>query len=99
MSAIPSVVYVDIDDTLVRTAGTKRIPMPHVVAAVRSLAAEGGSLFAWSSGGADYARQVVTELGIEDVFVGFLPKPTLMIDDQDPSEWSYLTVAHPNEFA
>lgn len=97
MSERTSVVYVDVDDTLVRSAGTKRIPMPRVIAAVKDLAAGGSSLFAWSSGGADYARQVAVELGIEHIFSGFLPKPTLMIDDQEPSEWRYLTVSHPNE--
>jgi len=97
MSNSQSVVYVDIDDTLVRSAGTKRIPIPRVISAVKDYAADGGVLFAWSSGGAEYARQVAIELGIEKLFQGFLPKPTLMIDDQEPSEWVYLTVQHPNE--
>ena len=92
------IVYVDVDDTLVRSVGAKRIPMPHVVAAVKALAADGASLFAWSSGGAAYAKEVAEELGIDDLFSTFLPKPTLMIDDQSPSEWRYLTVSHPNEF-
>ncbi len=99
MSERPSVVYVDVDDTLVRSAGAKRIPIPPVIAAVKEMAASGSLLFAWSSGGADYAKQVAAELGIEGIFSGFLPKPTLMIDDQDPSEWRYLTVSHPSELA
>ena len=98
MSERASVVYVDVDDTLVRSAGARRIPVPSVIDAVKEMAANGSLLFAWSSGGADYARQVATELGIEDIFSGFLPKPTMMIDDQNPSEWRYLTVSHPNEF-
>jgi hypothetical protein len=32
-----TVVYVDVDDTLVRTVGTKRIPMSEVVEHVRAL--------------------------------------------------------------
>ncbi|MDJ0941679.1 MAG: hypothetical protein QNJ00_18080 [Woeseiaceae bacterium] len=99
MNANASIVYVDIDDTLVRSAGSKRIPIPHVVAAVEQMAAEGSSMFAWSSAGVGYAREVAAELGIEAIFAAFLPKPTLMIDDQEPSEWRYLTVSHPNELA
>ena len=97
MSDSNSTVFVDIDDTLIRTVGTKRIPIPHVVKKVRELADSGSKLYAWSSGGADYAREVTSELGIRSCFVGFLPKPKLMIDDQPPSEWRYLRVAHPNE--
>ena len=35
------VVFVDVDDTLVRSAGTKRIPMPRTVARVKQLHAQG----------------------------------------------------------
>ena len=97
MSEKACVVFVDIDDTLIRTVGRKRIPLPHVVAKVRDLAAEDTVLFAWSSGGAECARDVVSELGIAPHFNGFLPKPNLMLDDQTPSEWRYLKVMHPNE--
>jgi phosphoglycolate phosphatase-like HAD superfamily hydrolase len=64
----PHVVFVDVDDTLIRSVGTKRIPMPGVVAAVRQLKANGASLYLWSSGGADYARSSADELGITDCF-------------------------------
>ena len=97
MSEIERVAFVDIDDTLIRTVGTKRMPLPHVVNRVRELAAEGTVLFAWSSGGAEYAKEVATELEIATHFAGFLPKPTLMLDDQSPSEWRYFKVQHPNE--
>jgi predicted HAD superfamily phosphohydrolase YqeG len=80
-------VYVDVDDTLVRWAGTKRIRIPRVIERIRSLHAEGASLYLWSSGGADYARSVATDLGIETCFAGFLPKPTLIIDDQAVQDW------------
>ncbi len=83
------VIFVDVDDTLVRSVGTKRIPMPHVIAQVRALAAQGQSLFLWSSGGAEYARASAVELGIEDCFVGFLPKPDVYIDDQAVEDWRY----------
>jgi hypothetical protein len=35
------VVYIDVDDTLVRWVSTKRIPIPRVIDRVRSLHAEG----------------------------------------------------------
>ena len=37
----PLIVYVDVDDTLIRTVGTKRIPMADVVQHVRTLFADG----------------------------------------------------------
>lgn len=91
----PHVVYVDVDDTLVRSVGSKRIPMPSVVEEVRKLSAAGALLYLWSSGGADYARTSAVELGIETCFVAFLPKPDVMIDDQPPSEWRRLRHVYP----
>jgi hypothetical protein len=46
------VVFVDVDDTLVRSVGTKRIPIPAVIAWVRRQAATDAVLYCWSSGGA-----------------------------------------------
>lgn len=94
-----NVVFVDVDDTLIRSVGTKRIPMPNVVAHVRHLASIGSLLFCWSSGGADYARDVARELDIEECFSQFLPKPNVMIDDQAPSDWRYLAILHPTELS
>ena len=81
------VIFVDVDDTLVRSVGTKRIPMPQVIAAVRGLAAQGARLYLWSTGGAAYARSTAVELGLCDCFVDFLPKPDVYIDDQTVQEW------------
>lgn len=89
------VVYVDVDDTLVRQTGSKRIPMVAVVEHVRQLHAAGSTLFCWSAGGADYARRTANELGLEGVFTAFLPKPHVLIDDQPPSEWPNCIVAVP----
>jgi cation transport ATPase len=91
----PHVVFVDVDDTLIRSMGTKRIPMPGVVAAVRLLKANGATLYLWSSGGADYARSSADELGITDCFVGFLPKPHVMIDDQPIHQWHTFQHVYP----
>ncbi len=95
----PLIIYVDVDDTLVRSVGTKRIPMPAVVTKVKALAAEGAVLYAWSSGGAEYARESAQELGIVQCFVMFLPKPHVVIDDQEPSEWRRFLHVYPTDAA
>jgi cation transport ATPase len=89
------IVYVDVDDTLVRSVGCKRIPMPRVVERVRHLHESGATLYLWSSGGADYARASAEELGIHELFKAFLPKPTLIIDDQPVSDWRYCDHSFP----
>uniref|UniRef100_UPI0033405B9E DUF705 domain-containing protein n=1 Tax=Castellaniella defragrans TaxID=75697 RepID=UPI0033405B9E len=81
------IIYFDIDDTLVRSVGATRIPMPRVIENVQRLKAEGALLFLWSSGGADYCKTTAIELGIESCFEGFLPKPTVYVDDQPVSDW------------
>src|SRR5687768_12930092 len=93
----PKVIFVDVDDTLIRTVGTKRIPIPSTIARVRALKETGYQLFLWSSGGADYARATALELDIEACFEGFLPKPSLYIDDQPVSEWRYCIHRYPNQ--
>jgi hydroxymethylpyrimidine pyrophosphatase-like HAD family hydrolase len=83
------IVYVDVDDTLVRSVGAKRIPMPSVIERVRVLHAQGAKLYLWSSGGEQYARSSAIELGIAELFVAFLPKPTAYVDDQPVHEWRF----------
>lgn len=89
------VVYVDVDDTLVRSAGTKRIPMPRTIERVRALHADGHEFYLRSTGGAEYARESAVELGIEGLFRGFLQKPKLYIDDQEFGEWRGLVYERP----
>lgn len=89
------IVYVDVDETLVRNYGKSRIPIPAVIRHVRKLFAEGAELYCWSSGGAEYARESAHELGIEGCFTAFLPKPQIMIDDQPVSDWRRLIYIHP----
>ena len=83
------VIFVDVDDTLVRSVGTKRIPMPSVIAGIKKLKAEGALLYLWSSGGAIYCRETALEFGIEELFEAFLPKPTVYIDDQAVQDWRF----------
>ena len=89
------VIYVDVDDTLVRSVGLKRIPMPGVVEQVRRLKSEGCTIFLWSSGGADYCRQTAVELQIESCISGYLPKPHVYIDDQPVHEWRFCVHTYP----
>jgi hypothetical protein len=90
------VVFVDVDDTLIRSVGTKRIPVGSAVAHVRELHRRGAVLYCWSTGGADYARASAEEVGLADSFVGFLPKPNVLIDDQDVTDWRRLIRIHPS---
>jgi len=94
---MPKIAYIDVDDTLVRSAGTKRIPIVSIVQHVRSLKEEGWELYCWSSGGGEYAKSAAEELGLSSCFVAFLPKPNVMIDDVAPSAWPFLRVIHPAE--
>lgn len=64
----PSVIFIDVDDTLVRSVGSTRIPMPEVIRQVRRLHENGHMLYLWSSGGGDYARRSAEELGIFGMF-------------------------------
>ena len=81
------VIYFDVDDTLVRSVSTKRIPIPAAIASVRTLKQSGARLFLWSTGGAEYARATAEELNLVECFEGFLPKPNVIVDDQAVSEW------------
>src|SRR5258706_6878851 len=89
-------VYVDVDDTIVRSAGSKRIAIPSVIKHVRDLKAQGAVLFCWSAGGAEYAKRSAQEFGIADCFEAYLPKPNVMIDDQKVTDWPRLLQVHPS---
>lgn len=90
------ILYVDVDDTLVRSFGSKRIPMSASVEAVRELHRRGVRLFCWSSGGEEYALQSARELGLEGCFEAFLPKPEGLLDDVPVECWD-LRQWHPNQ--
>jgi len=95
--ARPFYLYVDVDETFVRNYGTKRIPMPPVIEHIKQLKLEGGIMYCWSSGGAEYAQKSAIEFGIENCFVGFLPKPEVLLDDMRVETWTNLIQIHPNE--
>lgn len=97
-TATPPVIFVDVDDTLVRSFGSKRMPMSMTIALVRDLKERGAHLYCWSSGGADYARASAEEVGLSDCFVAFLPKPHLLLDDVSFAAWNMVEF-HPAECA
>lgn len=92
----PIVFFVDVDDTFVRSCGNKRIPITATIEHLKKLSTEGAVLYCWSSGGMKYSRDSAAEFGIEDIFVGFLPKPQVIIDDLNINEWRNLIQVHPN---
>jgi hypothetical protein len=93
-SQSPVVIYVDIDDTLIRSIGSKRIPITAAINHVRSLHADGAHLYCWSTGG-NYAHTIAKELNLDHCFLAFLPKPQILLDDQPPAEWRRLITIHP----
>jgi phosphoserine phosphatase len=93
----PLTIYVDVDDTLARHVGRKTVPMPRTIAHVRSLHEEGATLYCWSTGGAEYAERIATDLGIGACFAGFLPKPNVLLDDQAVADWRQTTEVTPSE--
>ena len=97
MSTRPApVIYVDIDDTLIRSLGSKRMPITAMAKLVRLLKERGAMLFCWSSGGAAYAREAAQEVGLSDCFEAFLPKPELLLDDVPFGNWKVAEL-HPSE--
>jgi hypothetical protein len=88
-------IYVDIDDTLVRSYGSKRIPIVSTIEHIKQLKHQGATLYCWSSGGAEYAINTAHELGISDIFEAFLPKPQMLLDDQEINDWRALIQIHP----
>jgi hypothetical protein len=89
-------VYVDVDDTIVRSSGSKRIPIPSVINQVRDLKAPGAVLFCWGAGSAEYAERSAQEFGIADCFLAFLPKPNILINDYEVTAWPRFIQFHPS---
>ena len=90
-------VYVDVDETLLRHYGTRQIPIPSVIKQVRALHKQGAELYCWSSMGAAYARQCAETCGIAHCFQAFLPKPQVIVDDQQPKAWRKILHVHPSQ--
>jgi FMN phosphatase YigB (HAD superfamily) len=93
---MPRVIFIDVDDTLVRSVGAKRIPIPAVIARIRQLKQEGAILYLWSSAGAEHCKASASEFSIDDCFVNFLPNP-VYIDDQPVHEWKACKHLYPSQ--
>ncbi len=78
----PLCIYIDVDQTLVRTTAGRRLPDQDLGQKVREWKAAGAVLYCWSSQGADYARRAAQECRAADCFVAFLQKPHVLVDDQ-----------------
>lgn len=93
------VIYIDVDDALIRSVGASQIPMPASVDFVRRMHLVGHTLYCWSRGGGEYARDVAVSLGIADCFIGFLPKPDICLDDRGAKLLDYCDVILPSNAA
>lgn len=89
------IVYVDVDDTLVRWYGTKCIPRVSVIEKLKARAQAGDRLFLWSRAGDEQARKVAEDLGLTELFEAILPKPEHIIDDEPLAEWEFCSYEYP----
>lgn len=71
-------VFVDVDLTLVDL--NKQL-LPGAKESLERLKASGCHLFLWSTGGAEYCRNIAAAYGLTDLFEGFTAKPDIIIDD------------------
>ena len=92
-------IYIDVDDTLIRSAGKTQIPMPASVEYVRRMHAAGHALYCWSRGGREHAYNVSTSLDIAECFEEFLPKPDVCLDDRGDKLLDYCQVILPSNAA
>jgi len=98
MSQMP-IIYIDVDDTIVRSFGSKRIPIVETISKIKELHSMGFEMYCWSSGGAEYSKSICQEFEIANCFKAFLPKPNLMVDDQEVNNWRFLSEILPHNFS
>ena len=93
----PLAVYVDVDETMLRSYGNRQIPIPSVIRQIKALHKQGAALYCWSCQGAEYARECAERCGVAHCFSAFLPKPQLLVDDQQPRQWRRFLHVHPSQ--
>jgi phosphoglycolate phosphatase-like HAD superfamily hydrolase len=71
-------IFIDVDLTLADAGGRL---LDGAQEALQQLRDEGCHLFLWSSIGAEYARRVAEQHGLNEFFEGFTAKPDIVIDD------------------
>jgi len=84
-------VFVDIDGTIVTEYGE---PNQQVLSLMNYLAEKNIDIFLWSAGGEENCRKVAKKYNIEKMVVGYLPKPTISIDDMHYDDYVFLKI-HP----
>lgn len=63
----------DVDGTLIGSIRSD-VLRPQTLTLLRKLQARGTKLVLWSAGGADYARRMLAQFGLDQVFCGFYDK-------------------------
>jgi phosphoglycolate phosphatase-like HAD superfamily hydrolase len=71
-------IFIDVDLTLVDEKGILKDGAREALLILKN---KGCHLFLWSTGGAEYARQVATLYHLVDFFEGYAAKPDIIIDD------------------
>ena len=84
-------VFVDIDGTIVTELGQ---PNQQVLSLMNYLADKNIDIYLWSAGGEENCRKVAKKYNIEKMVVGYLPKPTISIDDMHYDDYVFLKI-HP----
>ena len=88
-------VFVDVDDTLIRSVGSKIIPNTRVIEKVRMLHQKGMTIIVWSTAGSEYAKRISENIGISEIISFYFTKPQYIIDDQEIDKWLNTKVIHP----
>ena len=82
-------IFVDVDLTVVDEQGRL---LPNAVEGLLTLREAGCRLFLWSTGGADYCRQIAERYEMAPLFDAFLPKPDLYVDDMPSTFFNSLVL-------
>ena len=72
----PKTICFDIDDTLWRIRLDKhdQVPDYDLIAVMRWFYMNGDTVYVWSAGGVDYAKQICSKLGIDEYVDEIIPK-------------------------
>jgi hypothetical protein len=89
-----SIIYIDVDDTLIRTFGTKQIPIPRSADYFRRMHMS-------YTDGVELEQTILETLrqssvSISDLSASFLPKPDIVLDDRLEILLEHCEFIHPN---
>jgi len=91
--AVPDVVYIDVDGTLLVDDRVNH----DLVTWARRQHSEGKQLIVWSARGAGNAKRAVELCGMGDIVTHALSKPGYVVDDLAARFTQYMEIIHPNE--